>query len=353
MISLKKYLDMDVTVPYQDDSEHSELLSATLECYRSALQAMGRSGSQACSGFSSELEQKLVELGNRLCGDVTLPLVAETEKQVEEQLQDWAGRCSEYFKGKAGEVKELLLVLTRTAQSVAERDQSCAHQFNEVTARLQTIANLEDLTQARASLLQVAAELKTRVDKMVQDSQKSVAQLRAEVSTYESKLKAAEELALRDTLTGLANRRSVEDRIQWQIARQQAFCVMILDLNGLKQINDNYGHLAGDNLLKQFSQELRSNIRATDVAGRWGGDEFILVLECDLSGANPQIERIRKWACGKYTLPLGEGGKKAEVDVSASIGVAQWLPGQTRQQLIEQADAAMYKEKHLAKGAKA
>jgi diguanylate cyclase (GGDEF)-like protein len=296
------------------------------------------------------LQQNLASLQNGLSGNVTPALVKETEKRAEEQLQEWGERTSEHFKAKANEVKELLIVLARTAESVGERDQRYASQFSQFTTRLQTIANLDDLSQIRASLVKGANELKTYVDQMALDSHQSVTQLRTEMSTYETKLKAAEELALRDELTGLANRRNVEERLEWRIEHQQGFCVIVLDLNHFKEVNDSYGHLAGDSLLKQFAQELRSNLRSSDIAGRWGGDEFIVVLDCDLNGAKSQIERMRKWILGAYTIQLGEGRGELKVDVDASIGMAQWQPGETIQQVVERADAAMYKEKRLAHG---
>jgi diguanylate cyclase (GGDEF)-like protein len=348
MISLKKYLDMAAAGPGAVEPESNELLSATLDSYRSALRAIGSSGFRACPAVSSDLQQNLASLQNGLSGNVTPALVKETEKQVEDQLQQWGGRTSEHFKAKANEVKELLMVLARTAESVGERDQRYAGHFSQFTTRLQTIADLEDLTQVRASLVKGAGELKTYVDQMALDSHQSVAQLRAEVSTYETKLKAVEELALRDALTGLANRRNVEERLEWRIAHQQSFCLIVLDLNRFKQINDTHGHLAGDSLLKQFSHELRSNLRSSDIAGRWGGDEFIVVLDCDLKAAKSQIERMQKWVFGEYTIQLGDGKGELKVNVDASIGVAQWQPGETIQQVIEHADAAMYKEKRLA-----
>jgi diguanylate cyclase (GGDEF)-like protein len=182
---------------------------------------------------------------------------------------------------------------------------------------------------------------------MEEDSHQSIAQLRAEVSTYETKLKAAEELALRDALTGLANRRNVEERIEWRVANQKMFCVVILDLNRFKLVNDRYGHLAGDSLLKQFSEELRANLRGTDLVGRWSGDEFVAVLDCDLAAAKSQIARMRQWVFGEYTLRLSSTAGKAKVTVDAAVGVAQWKPGETIHALIERADTAMYAEKRL------
>jgi len=351
LISLKKYLEMGSKSSSEPAS--SELLMAIVECYQSALLAMGKSGIQACPGVSSDLQQKLVDLGNQISTELTPAAVKKTEKQVEEQLQQWGGQSAEYFKAKANEVKELLILLARTAQSLGERDHRYTSQFTQFTSRLQKIANLEDLTQVRASLVKGAAELKTYVDRMAQDSRESVAQLRAEVSTYETKLKAVEELALRDSLTGLANRRNTEGRIEWRIAHQQTFCVMMIDLNHFKQVNDTYGHPAGDSLLKQLSQELRSNLRSSDVAGRWGGDEFIIILDCDLAGANCQVDRMRKWVLGEYTVQRAAGAGEVKVPVDASIGLAQWQKGETMEKLIERADTAMYEEKRRSQKKKA
>ena len=352
MISLKKYLDMaaDNPEPVQRavKAESNDLLSSIVESYRSTLRSMAGSGFRACPAVSSDLQQNLASLQNKLSGKVTLSLVKETEKQVDEQLQQWGGRTSEYFKAKTNEVKELLIVLARTAESVGERDQRYSNHFSQFTTRLHAIADLEDLTQVRASLVKGAGELKTYVDQMALDSHQSVTQLRAEVSSYETKLKAAEELALRDALTGLANRRNVQERLEWRIEHKQGFCVIILDLNRFKQINDHYGHLAGDSVLKQFSLELRSNLRSSDIAGRWGGDEFIVVLDCGLNAAKSQIERMQKWVFGEYTILQGPDKAELKVRLDASIGVAEWQAGETLQQVIERADVAMYKDKKMA-----
>jgi diguanylate cyclase (GGDEF)-like protein len=351
VISLKKYWEMDPTIP--GDKEAGELLKATLECYCSALLVMGKSGDRVCPPMGSELQHGLADLARRLSHKATPALVRGTGKHVEEQLQQWGNHTAEYFKAKANDVKELLLVLARTAESIGERDQRNSKQFAEFTIRLEKVADLEDLAQVRTSLMERATELKNRVDQMARDSNQSVAELRAEVSTYEARLKTVEQLALRDSLTGLANRRNVEDRMEWRVSHQQVFCAVFLDLNRFKEVNDVHGHTAGDNLLKQFAEELRSNTRPTDVVGRWGGDEFILVLDCDLAGARAQIERLQKWAFGEYTVKLNGDADKIKIRMDASIGVAQWQPGESAQQVIERSDAAMYKDKKLSKKANA
>jgi diguanylate cyclase (GGDEF)-like protein len=243
--------------------------------------------------------------------------------------------------------------MARTAESMGQRDKRYTDHFTEITAQLQSIADLEDLGQVRSSLVKQATELKTYVDKMTQESQASVTQLRAEVSTYETKLKAAEQIAFQDPLTGVPNRRRIEERMEWLIEHKQPFCIVIIDLDRFKQVNDTHGHNAGDNLLQQFSQELRSNIRSTDMVGRWGGDEFIVILECALDTAKTQVERLQKWALGEYTLKIETGSKEVKVKVEASIGLAEWQAGQSMKELIASADSAMYSAKPKARSQKA
>ena len=353
VISLKKYLDMDGEEPRENPPDLSALLPAVLMAYRAALIDMGKSSVQGCATVGEEMQQSLAGLEATLGGNLTPALVAQIQSNAEKELSKWGGRTADYFKAKANEVKELLIVLAKTAESVGERDQRYATRFTELTTQLRTIANLEDIAQVRTSLVQRATELKGYVDQMAQESKKSVAQLQAEVSTYESKLKAVEELALRDPLTGLSNRRNVEERLEWRIAHQQQFCLIILDLNSFKAINDTFGHLAGDSMLKQFAQELRSSIRSTDLVGRWSGDEFVIVLDCDLAAAKSQIERMEKWVFGEYPIQAAGGKGEVKVNIDAAVGMAQWHVGETLQQLTERADSAMYSDKKLAKKAKA
>lgn len=354
MISLKKYLDMEHEKPNSTKKavDPAEILAATLASYRAILLITGTSTVRACPSVGTELQKRLAELERTICGEVTPALLRETEQKVEDHLEEWGENSAAYLKTKANDVKELLLAVARTAQSIGERDNRYASQLSAFTLRLHNIGDLEDLTQIRASLVAGASELKICVDQMTQDSNTLVKQLKTEVLDYEVKLKAAEELVVRDKLTGLSNRRNVEERIELRIAKGQAFCVAILDLDKFKQVNDTYGHLAGDSLLKQFATELRTNSRGHDTVGRWGGDEFVIVLDCNLAGASEQLERTKKWMFGEYKIQTGGGTGEVKVSVTASIGLAQWGPGESMQDVLEHADNSMYTEKGLKKGSK-
>ncbi|MGD0631225.1 MAG: GGDEF domain-containing protein [Terracidiphilus sp.] len=348
MISIKKYLDSHQQSKPAAAPEPDELSAATMDAYRATLLAIGKTAVQINPDHGAELESNLRGIEHRLSVGYSPDSVKRTERQVEVQLSEWGTRASAQYKAQADEVKELLLALAKTAESVGSRDKGFSSRFGELTGRLEKVAHLNDLTQIRASLVERVAELKSNVDQMTRENQQLVAQLRAEVSIYETRLKSVEHLALKDQLTNLANRRSIEERIQWNIENAEEFSVAMIDLDRFKQVNDEYGHVAGDDLLKQFATELQLNTRSGDLVGRWGGDEFVVVLACNLNAAKLHIERVQQWVLGKYTL---HGGSKAPIvlQVDASIGAAQWREGQTMAHLIAEADEDMYMDKKLTR----
>jgi diguanylate cyclase (GGDEF)-like protein len=344
LISLKKYLDQKDPRPQPSDTSDE-----TVNCYRNLLLAVGRSAVHGSPAVGADLERSLQGLEHRLSIHSSPSALLHTQKQVEVQLQEWGSRTSEHFKAKADEVKELLIALAKTAEAVGDRNQGYTSQFKDLTKRLETIADLDDLTQIRTSVVASVRELKTHVEQMTRDSKQLVDQLRSEVTTYETRLKAVENLVLKDELTGAASRRSVEERVQRCIENKLPFCVIMIDLNGFKQVNDKYGHLAGDDLLRQFAMELQMYTRSGDMVGRWGGDEFIVLLSADAAGATSHMDRIREWVFGKYTIQRGANKDATVVHMDASLGLAEWHEGTSMQEVVAEADAAMYRDKNKSR----
>jgi diguanylate cyclase (GGDEF)-like protein len=348
MISLKKYLDSVPAGSHAScEREWDDITTVAFSAYGSALEAMGTCSLDSCPGLGRELRDNLGELSRKLTRRVDCETLTATDKAVQEQLLSWGTRAARHYRDKSNEVKELLIVMARTAESVGERDQRCAGQMHEVTSRLTAIASLDDLTQIRASIEKSAVELKTSIDRMTAEGKAAIDRLQKQVATYRVKLEEAEEAASRDALTGLRSRLYVESLIERHIAARVAFCVAVVDIDGFKRVNDEYGHLTGDELLKQFAVELLSARRSGDVIGRWGGDEFIIVLECGLSEASSQTGRLSKWVCGDYKLQGKSGPLKLKVE--ASIGLAEHKPDEAMKDLLARADAAMYEQKAASK----
>src|SRR5208282_6033196 len=251
--------------------------------------------------------------------------------------------AARHYQGKAREVKEMLLTMARTAESVSARDQRSAGQMSAVTERLRAIATLEDLTEIRASIDKSAADLKLSIDRMTEEGKEVLDHLKKQVEGYQTKLEEAEKIASRDALTGVSSRVYLEGQIEKRVESQATFCVAIVDIDGFKKVNDAHGHLTGDEILKQFAGELKSACRSTDMIGRWGGDEFILLFDSGLEEAEAQTERLRKWVCGNYSVAGKTGTLKLRVD--ASIGLAAHASGEEMNELVGRADAAMYEHK--------
>jgi diguanylate cyclase (GGDEF)-like protein len=143
-----------------------------------------------------------------------------------------------------------------------------------------------------------------------------------------------------DPLTGLANRRAFEQALEQRLASAapETFAVLMLDVDGLKQVNDARGHAAGDAVLKRVASVLSSDLRQTDLATRWGGDEFLLLMAgVDQVGALSLARRIG----GTLLNPDDPAGP-----ISVSIGTAAFpADGATPVSLLAAADRSMYVEK--------
>jgi len=163
----------------------------------------------------------------------------------------------------------------------------------------------------------------------------------------EAKNRYLEELALTDELTGLPNRRALEGWGERQLlgAARHGFpyWVALADLDHFKQVNDKYGHNAGDLVLKRFAEILKNNSRRSNLCGRFGGEEFLFILtHTEEMGARTAVERIRR-AFQAQHFALGAD----DVVVTASFGIAGFSRrhAQTFNQLVEQADVALYAAK--------
>jgi diguanylate cyclase (GGDEF)-like protein len=161
----------------------------------------------------------------------------------------------------------------------------------------------------------------------------------------EARTEEVYKMAVLDPLTGLYNRRSGEQRLAEEISRSQRhgspLTVVMLDLNRLKDINDQHGHAAGDEVIKAFCARVNKAIRGSDLAIRLGGDEFLLLLpECKPDEVRHVLGRL--------------SGMKVELDgqsiiISFSAGWTNYIPGELPEELLKRADAALYVNKRAGK----
>jgi diguanylate cyclase (GGDEF)-like protein len=167
------------------------------------------------------------------------------------------------------------------------------------------------------------------------------------VDKVESLAQEVYKMALLDPLTGLFNRRYIEQRLEDEIARSQRhgrpLSVIMFDLDEFKQVNDTYGHGAGDALLKAFAEKLSKATRGSDASARYGGDEFLVVLpECKPENVQHVLKRLE----GIRVEIEGRG-----LPIALSAGWAELLSGESARELLARADAALYANKRAKSAA--
>ncbi|MBG6481887.1 biofilm formation regulator diguanylate cyclase SiaD [Pseudomonas aeruginosa] len=152
---------------------------------------------------------------------------------------------------------------------------------------------------------------------------------------------ALKEASIRDPLTGLPNRRMLLERLREENERSQrhgqSYVLAMLDVDFFKQVNDTWGHDSGDRVLVEIARAMESELREYDLCGRWGGEEFLLLLpQTRLQDAGPVLERVRD---SVRTLAVRVGTEA--LSVTASVGVTEHRIGETYSQTGNRADAAL------------
>jgi len=252
-----------------------------------------------------------------------------------------------------GDLVNIEIDLKHTAQIlsdiITELQKSLKESYEQASIKEQRITELqkkEDKEDLVASLL---LELLTLVRDLRRENESFLKKVEAQqkvISELRFKLETVEAEANLDPLTTLFNRRSLERALEefFTLCKQSkmSFSLVLIDLDDFKYVNDNYGHHVGDLVLVKVAKVLRTSMRAKDIVGRWGGDEFIAIMSnTDLENAKKVVERIKS-QLGKMEI-LAEGRR---FKVSISAGVVQCGENfQSLLDMIKEADRLMYMDK--------
>jgi len=173
---------------------------------------------------------------------------------------------------------------------------------------------------------------------------KNLSEIINRMNTYQT----VKDLAMIDGLTGLYNRRAFEERLQIEIERSRRYenslTLMILDLDKFKRINDTYGHIFGDMVLKKTASIIRGSVRTVDTVARYGGEEFaVILINADKNNSYKSAERIRS---NIQSFVFEKDGIREHITIS--IGMAEYpMDGTDVPTMISHADLAMYQSKRL------
>ena len=258
-----------------------------------------------------------------LCGLLAAPLPSDTRQSHWLMLFRAEQRETRRWAGKPEDVP-----VERGGQLVMTPRRSFGQWQDEIKGRSHAWSDIE-----RRAASDLAEDLAVLV------SGREIVKLNRRLNQVNAQLKA---LAYSDALTGAWNRYRMEQAIDAALnvaeRHAQPFALLLFDIDHFKHVNDTHGHETGDHVLVELTRAVQSSLRDSDILGRWGGEEFlVLTSHTDLDGGAQLAERLRQCA---EALALDELGQ-----VTISIGVASWQPGDSRKRLVARADRAMYRAK--------
>lgn len=233
-------------------------------------------------------------------------------------------------------------VMANISASTAHAAERAGH-FGRALKELAT-APEEVAIQKLDHLLEHSHAMRSVTDKLQSELDES----RREIDRLRQEVRRAREESWLDGLTGLANRRRFDQVLAASLAEggepATGLCLLLADIDHFKKINDTFGHLFGDKVLRTVAGILRDNVKGRDLAARYGGEEFAIILpQTPLSGARHVAENIRQRVAAARIRRIGSD--EVVGNITLSIGIACRLPGESDEALIARADAALYEAK--------
>lgn len=325
-----------------------------VERQRQELVALYLSAIKVCADNSVEIStpdgdpypHRLSQLHAEMRRDLSPLALANGLSRFESCMNGYRTALDEAISSKSQEIKLVLDLLGETTQALTASNQRVGSELGAFTERLQEAAETKDPARLRSLLAQQVSDMKEWVSSIQKDTSARIAPLERQVKSFEDRLREVEQLALTDPLTKLWNRREGERLGALRMDRHLTFCLLVIDVNSFKKINDRFGHVCGDEVLKFVASRLGQSVRATDAVCRWGGDEFVIIIDCDLAIAERRISGIRDRLVGPF--PFTVDGHTTEIPVRVSVGAAEYLPGESFSDLFHRADLEMYRQKRAA-----
>ncbi len=238
-------------------------------------------------------------------------------------------------------------VLDRTQESM----QSASSEAGQLGTSLTVFTEKFDTVDDKPGVSALVKDLSGEVQRMRHSLEALSSQLeesRNDIDKLSNELRRARDNSYLDPLTGISNRRALDEALAEQclltLTNGLPLCIVMIDIDHFKRVNDRAGHIAGDRVIRVIAQHLQASVKRQDVVARYGGEEFLLILPATpLGGALTLTERLRA-DIEKTTIATGSAANPA-IKVTVSAGIAEQRLGETPESLVGRADKALYVSK--------
>ena len=255
------------------------------------------------------------------------------------------------------ELSDVLTLITHNLSRAVEDNDQFHQQLRDEGTRLAAAADerCPDVgEEALRDRLRIAAEaVEGLVESKENSDQMRLESLAAQIDSLRAELREAHELAKSDPLTGVLNRggfdASIRELVQSCAAGETGFAMLMFDIDDFKQVNDRFGHQAGDQAIRIFTQRCRSQLRPEDRLARYGGEEFAVLMEnVSLEQATARAEQIRQ-AVAQAPFKIGRNGATRHLTITVSVGVSLAAQDDDVEAVVGRADEALYLAKRCGK----
>jgi diguanylate cyclase len=297
--------------------------------------------------FRRMVEEWRAELANEQDPDALARLarriIVECDAFLDRTRNDWADREAEFI--------DLVRVLREVLDTVRGDSKRFEDDLLQSTHAIEQMVQLEDIRELKRTLAREVGTLKRAVEQRQVTEAAQYDKLVGRVNTLEDSLSRARTEAATDALTGIPNRGAFDVSVREWLARAgrggAGFALAMVDLDDFKKINDTHGHQVGDRVLMAAARLLAGGVEAGELASRYGGEEFALLLGGSASQARDRLDGLLRRIAPAYEYTLG--GERKFLSFTFSAGVTEFIAGDTPDSVVKRADEALYDAKRRGK----
>jgi len=361
--------ESEIVAPTQEIIEHSIEADSTAPGYDHIEQEISTMLTRLLrqlvipSRYHHRLENLKKKLTSKLNWYELVPLLEQVANLVIDALGDGQEEFEQFLQGLDSRLETIQQLVNSASQGQVDRSEARAvfegmleGQVDEIRSVVNSQNDLGELGQSISQHLGLIIQAmhtfssgestrETELTHQLADMQSKLDEMESLAELAQHAIEEQRKKAMHDALTGLPNREAYQERVEQEIHRIERYggslSLIVCDIDLFKRINDSYGHLAGDKVLKIISKSLQRNLRDSDFIARFGGEEFVVLMpETSTKEAKLVAEKLRKKV---ESSPFNF--KKEPVQITVSFGISEFAKGETIEEVFSRADKALYKAK--------
>lgn len=330
MLSLKRAIRTDEV---QSELEvRKQLSDAAISAYSCAIEGIREHALRACPPLIEPFSQDLQALMEGLSGQCEASQLIASKHDLLDTLARFGNQAAQDYVAMTTDIQEMIRLAVSATDSLQKHSNRESEELTQFASAFEAISSVENVAELRRRLRAEVQHMHDCLARIARDNAQMIQRLQSEMRLLKQRLQQSQQSACVDALTQLPNRRALEAHAEARLKEHHRFCVIFFNIERCAVINERYGREVGDVIVKYFGQRLTSAVLPTDMAGRWGGAEFLVITESNLQDAMLRMRQMSDKVCGRYQV--NADGRDVRLHVNAASSIAESLPSETLDHLI-------------------